>query len=119
MYSIATDPGNNRILVTFTKDFDYEADDLIAELKGAIAAVKRTDGTFDILSDFTDVSVMPQDHADISEGFLQWLSDNGLRKSANVMKSLIQRMQVNRVSGNNEKIGVFEFRSEAEKWLAQ
>lgn len=119
MYSIEKDHINGRVNATFSGNFEHDAADLVADIKDAIPDVRRSDGTFDLLSDFTDASVMPQDHAQTSEDFLLWLDKNGLRKSAIVMTSITQRMQVQRVSDRNEKLGYFGSRAEAQKWLTE
>ena len=119
MFSIEEDHINGRINATFSGIFEYDAADLVAGIKGAIPNVRRSDGTFDLLSDFTEASVMPQDHAQASEDFLGWLDKNGLRKSAVVMTSVTQRMQVQRVSDRSDKLGYFGNRAEAEKWLTE
>lgn len=117
MYSIVPNLAKHRVRVVFANDFEHEQDAFNAELKSAIDQVRADDGHFDLLSDFTDAPVMSQERAKQGEEMVAWCLANGLRRSANVMGTVLQRLQIKRVSANDEKFAYFETCSEAENWL--
>lgn len=119
MYKIEKNFSKHRIITTFTGDYQYDSVVLIAELKNAALAVKSPQGYFDSLGNFTNAPAMPQDHARQSQELLAWMTANGLRKAANVMGTIVQRMQIKRLSDNGEKFQNFASLIEAEEWLDQ
>ncbi|MEP3052223.1 MAG: hypothetical protein ABJP48_05700 [Erythrobacter sp.] len=118
MYKLTTDLAKNRILVTFVGAFDYDARDLAKEIQDASQRIRLNCGHFDMLSDWTQASTMPQEHAKAGEDVVAWCVANGLRKSANVMDAILLQMQVKRVSNEDDKIGFFATQTEAEAWLS-
>ncbi len=72
-----------------------------------------------MISDFSRSMVMPQDIAHESKNLAIWLIENGLRKSANILQSATQRMQIARVTQRDEKFAYFTSREEAAAWLAE
>ncbi|MEM8724716.1 MAG: hypothetical protein AAGE86_04250 [Pseudomonadota bacterium] len=117
MYRIQGIAPKHRVLVSFHGDFDFDQSDLDNELKSIAMDVRSAEGHFDLLADFTQAPVMPQDRAQQSEVLIAWCVANGLRKSANVMDTTIQAIQVKRVSAHDEKFRTFTSRREAELWL--
>ncbi len=118
MFTVTPLPAKRRVHVEFFGNYDHDPDAFHAALKHAVAEVQAKDRAFDILCDFTRASVMPQDHAASGEAAIAWCSANGLRKSANVIASVTQRMQVRRVAAGNPSMGFFADTAEAEEWLA-
>lgn len=118
MFRVVKLPHKNRVLIAFEGNIGEE-DNLpfFRELKVAALEVRSADGEFDLLTDWTAASAMPQENARTGEDAVAWCIANGMRKSANVMNTIIQKMQVKRVSGQDERLGYFETREEAEHWL--
>lgn len=118
VYTIRPIPSKNRVEVVFNDFRDHDAERFAAELQSAVQSAKNEDGRFDIVLDMSNSVVMPQDIAAKSEANAKWLNDNGLRKSANIIQSITQRMQVKRVTSQDSRYGFFETGAEAEEWLA-
>lgn len=118
MYTIRPILSKNRVEVVFDDFRDHDAERFAADLQSAVQSAKDENGRFDILLDMSNSVVMPQDIAAKSEADAKWLNDNGLRKSANIIQSITQRMQVKRVTSQDSRYGFFETRAEAEEWLA-
>ena len=117
MYEIERQPSKHRVLIKFDSYADHDRIKFIVDLQEAALSVRSADRHFDMLADFTESIVMPQPIAKDSITLSDWLVQNGLRKSANVMTSITQQMQVQRVTERNEKFGYFETRTAAERWL--
>lgn len=117
MYEIEKDPVKRRVILRLDKYEDHDSPRFIHDLQHAALSVKGADPTFDILADFSDSMVMPQHIAQESADIAAWLMANGLRKSANVSRSVTQKMQVRRVTHQDKRFGLFETRADAEAWL--
>ncbi|MEP3052224.1 MAG: hypothetical protein ABJP48_05705 [Erythrobacter sp.] len=117
MYEIHKEPGKNRVAVIFTKNFEHDQEEFSAELKAAAQGVIGPGSHFDLIVDFTAAGPMPQDHAQAGERAVAWCIASGLRKSANIMHTNLQRMQVKRVAARDDRFGYFNSRAEAESWL--
>ena len=117
MYSITTNLAKNRVIVVFVNDFEHGQAFFNTELKEAVKRVRAEDRHFDLLADFSTAPVMSQQIAGQGEEMINWCVANGLRKSANVMNTILQRMQVKRVSANDDKFQYFSSLAEAEAWL--
>ncbi|MEP3050607.1 MAG: hypothetical protein ABJP48_12655 [Erythrobacter sp.] len=76
-------------------------------------------GSFDLLVDWTNMPVMTQPAAQQAQRVISWCNDKGLRKAANVVATVTQRMQVKRVSAQNDRFQYFETRADAQAWLRQ
>lgn len=118
MYSVRTLPTKNRVEVVFNGAHGYDYVQFSEELKDAAMAVRSTEGHFDLLVDFTTADVLPQENAAQSQRNIAWCISQGMRKSANIVPSVTQRMQVKRVSANDLRLSYFGTRKEAECWLA-
>ena len=118
MYSIMPIRAKNRVVVVFVNDFEHGQAIFNTELKNAVKEVRAEDRHFDLLVDFSTAPVMSQDRAGQGGEMINWCLANGLRKSANVMDTVLQRMQVKRVSANDDKFQYFTSYAEAEAWLA-
>ncbi|MEP3052222.1 MAG: hypothetical protein ABJP48_05695 [Erythrobacter sp.] len=117
MYKIHPQIQKNRVLIVFDGEFDYDQTEFAEEIKKAVLTVRSTEREFDLLADYSKVTVMDQSRASRSEEIVAWCVDNGLRKSANVMNSALQRIQIKRLASQNDKWKFFETLSEAEMWL--
>ena len=117
MYHISAKEIHNRVEVDLGPDYDFEQDDFERELKAAIEQVRADDGGFDLLADFTGVPVMDQSRADDSQKVVAWCAANGLRRSANVVGSMIHQLQVRRLAESDERFAYFETVAEAANWL--
>lgn len=117
MFKIETDLSKNRLIVIMSGQHDGDLDQFVAEVRNGVRAIMTTSDHFDILSDQSEAHVMEQARASVAEDLIKWCKDNGMRKSANVVGSLIQKMQIKRISNDDGAIGYFENRAEAEAWL--
>lgn len=117
MYSIQSQPEKHLVVVEIAGDYDYSQDQFEAELLEAAKAAKSSDGQFDLLCDVSRASVLPKERAARSQVVIDYYVENGLRKSANIMTSALQQLQMKRVSSQNQMFGYFTSRAEAEAWL--
>ncbi|MEL7190254.1 MAG: hypothetical protein AAGK17_11930 [Pseudomonadota bacterium] len=117
MYTICAKPENHRVEVTFEGPHDYDHVAFSAELREAVLSIRSSDGHFDLLVDFSKGQVLPQEIAHRSEQNIAWCLSQGMRKSANVMPTTTHRMQVKRLSNQDERLGYFPSRPLAESWL--
>jgi len=117
MYSITKSLARNRVEITFDGNHDYSSEEFNAELRSAALAVRSAEGVFDLLVDFSKGEVMPQDATIRSQNNIDWCSENGMRKSANIVPTAIQKLQLNRVARGNDRLEFFGTRDEAEAWL--
>jgi hypothetical protein len=105
-----------RVDVTFVGRHTDIPDDWDQQMAEACLQAKGAAGHFDLLTDFSQSSIMPQEVAVNSERTAKWLIENGMRKGASVVDGALQKMQVNRVTANSQ-FQAFEHREEAETWL--
>ena len=117
MYSIQSQPEKHRVFVEIVGNYDYSQEQFEEELLQATRAAKSSDGRFDLLCDVSRASVLPKDRAARSQVVIDYYVENGLRKSANIMTSALQQLQMKRVSSQNEMFGYFTSHAEAEAWL--
>jgi len=117
MYRIVASPHRNRVTIDFGTEYDFDEDEFERELVDAIESVRDKGGAFDLLADFSQAPVMDQQRASESERVVAWCAANGLRKSANVVGSLIHQMQVKRLSKKDDRFGYFEGINDALRWL--
>lgn len=117
MYTIQTIPAKSRVEIIFRGKHDYDFMQFSEELKAAAILVRSSDRHFDLLVDFTEGQVLPRENAEQSAHNISWCIDHGMRRSANVVSMITQKMQVQRVSERNEILHYFETRTEAERWL--
>jgi hypothetical protein len=118
MYQIAVSRANQRVDLDFIGNYtDIDRAELARDLHTAVLQAKARGDHFDLLVDFTQVSVMPQDRTAAARDEIEWCVANGLRRSANVMSSTISKMQVERLSAD-ERFQVFANRAGALAWLS-
>lgn len=119
MFKIEANSAMKRVEVTNVGVQDGDMDDFMTQFKNAARAIKMQHGHFDILADQAEAHPMQQDRANVAEELMEWCQANGLRKSANIVGTVVYKMQIKRVSHNHEAIGIFETREAAEAWLAE
>ncbi|MEP2735125.1 MAG: hypothetical protein ABJP34_02415 [Erythrobacter sp.] len=117
MHTIEELHAKHRIVLTMQSYKDHNPEQFIAETQAAAIKVKGGNHYFDLLADFSLIMVMPQDIAKQSEGLAEWLVANGLRRSANIVPTTTQKMQIQRVTNRDAKFGFFHDLSAAETWL--
>ncbi|RVT43488.1 hypothetical protein [Sphingobium algorifonticola] len=86
------------------------------QLRAAASLAKGHGSWFDILADFSDFGVMPQDTTDDGHARIAWCMANGLRRSANVTGSTIMKMQIERLAPD-PRFQYFRTREQAAAWL--
>lgn len=118
MYQIIADRANKRVEVNFIDSFsDIDQEKLSIDLRAAALKAKGAGDHFDMIVDFTSVSIMPQHVTMNARGEIEWCIANGLRRSANVLHSTIAKMQIQRLSAD-DRFQTFVSRSDALAWLA-
>ena len=117
MYKIEPNLAKHRIEVSSVGVHDHDMDEFVKQVKDAAMTVKSRAGHFDILTDLSDAITLQQDRTQATTDLLEWCYNNGLRKSANVVGTLVQKMQINRLSGQSDKVASFTSRADAERWL--
>lgn len=117
MHIIKCLPSKHRVIMTFVHYDDHDPDRFLKETHEAVLSVKGASQSFDLLADFSAIMVMPQDIAQESEALASWLVSNGLRRSANIIGTITQRMQIQRVTDRDSKFGYFQTLEEGEAWL--
>ncbi len=117
MYKITADPASRRLDVDFVGSYtDIDQAAFAADLRAAVLKLRGGSGHFDLLCDFSQISVMPQDRTADAREQIEWCVANGLRRSANVVSSMISRMQLQRLSADDH-FQNFASRAEALAWL--
>lgn len=119
MYTIRSVPSKHRFELVFDNYQDHDHERFVEDIEKSVLKVRDRQGRFDMLADFTSSIVMPQDIAEGSRDLVVWLIANGLRKSANVLQSATQQMQIQRVTEQDSKFAYFDTFEEAEEWLAK
>ena len=119
MYTIEVLRARSRVILSFCGEMKQDPAAFFAELTAAANTAKLRDGEWEMLVDFSQTPVMPQDRAQNTARIFDWCLANGIRKTACVMTMLTQRMQIQRVTKRHEKIECFEDSQSAEEWLAQ
>lgn len=117
MYEIEMNHAKRRIVLLLDHYQDHDRPQFQTDMKAAALSVRGRADHFDILADFSNSMVMPRAIADDSEDIAVWLVANGLRRSANISKSITQRMQIRRVTEHDQRFAMFATRDEGERWL--
>lgn len=117
MYSIITEPERNRLTIAFAGRMEQDPAAFFEELTSAVQRVRERQSAWDLVADFSDTPVMPQDRAQNTIRIFAWFMDNGLRKGSCVLQSVTQKMQIARVTERNDAVKFFETREAAERWL--
>ncbi len=121
MYSITLDRRLSRLTLVFSGHMDQDPAAFLAEFTDAAQTIRNAPGVlggmWDLLADYADTPVMPQDRAQNTARIFEWCLANNLRRAAGVMNSATQRMQMHRLTKRNDRIGFFETRSAAQDWL--
>jgi hypothetical protein len=118
MEQIETNVLKSRVEITFVGSYSGEMASFSNQLKASARAAKASSGYFDILTDFTQAHVMPKDLLEGTVEVTAWCADNGLRKSANVVNSMLQKLQLDRLTPD-ERFQIFVSRDDAEAWLSE
>ncbi len=118
-YTINIDYAKHRVEVTM---YAYQNDTkkFFAEFQHAAIQAKGGGKSFDCAVDFTQMSgvspVMPQNISHESNVISEWSIAHGMRRSANILNSVLFKMQLHRnVTGDH--FATFSNRADAEAWL--
>jgi hypothetical protein len=118
MYEIKVDERAHRVDIVFggvMNDKGLEGFD--EALTTSVLRARGTGSWFDILTDFSSSTLMPQEIAKDSARRAAWCVAQGLRKSAHISAGMLMKLQLDRVVDNNAKIQTFLTREEALAWL--
>lgn len=116
MDEVKADSSKHRVEVIFAGAYSGEIAEFTDKLKDGARVAKAGGRHFDMLTDFTQSPVMPQTLLGGAADAISWCAENGLRKAANVVSSMLMKMQLDRLT-QDEKFKTFLDREEAEKWL--
>ena len=119
MFQVVPEPALFRVELHLDGRFDHDPRALLPAMKRAVPLVRRPDGSFDFLADFSVVRSMPLAQSRSGEKVMEWCREHGLRKCASVVASATQRMVVARKTANDPRFEFFITREEAEDWLAE
>jgi len=119
MYRIEKVSSQSLVIITFEGSYDFDQSQFEADVKDAVNFIKADQSSFDILADWSQITVMDQERASEGQALGAWFVAAGLRKAANVLTSITQRMQLKRVTAGDERFGYFGTRDEALGWLAK
>lgn len=119
MYHIEKVSNRALVIITFEGAYDFDQSAFEGEIKDAVTFVRSAEKSFDILADWSKISVMDQGRAGESHALAAWFIAAGLRRSANVLTSITQRMQLKRVTEGDERFGYFATKEEALAWLSE
>ena len=118
MYSVVPKSSHNRLELKFDGHMEQDPAVFFGEFTSAAASVRDESGEWDLLVDFSNTPVMPQERAENTAKIFQWCLSNNVRRIAFVLTSITQKMQIKRVSQSSDKIEYFEEVGAAERWLA-
>jgi hypothetical protein len=82
MYSIEPDKRRNRLKLSFSGQMQQDPPTFFNELKDGVQSIVSRTGDWDLVVDFTDTPVMPQDRAQNTARIFEWCETNGVRKIA-------------------------------------
>jgi hypothetical protein len=116
MEYVISDAQKRRVEVTFVGHYSGDMNKFSNDIKANARAAKAGGRYFDILSDYRQTHVLPQQLLAESTELIQWCVDNGVRKSASVVSSILLKMQLERMTPD-EGFKVFLSRDEAIAWL--
>lgn len=117
IYRIDRQSAKNRVIISFDGPRDYVVEEFWNEFQEAVQFVKSARSDFDVLVDHSKSTLMSPERTAYTEDMARWCSENGLRKSANIVPSPVMRMQLERVTARDKPFGFFATREEAENWL--
>ena len=117
MYTLRLTPAHNRVELSFSGHMMQDAEGLFTELTEAALRVRGNSGDWDVLADYSDTPVLPQDRAQNTARILGWCLAHGIRRIAVVSRSVTQTMQLQRLARQNPVVQIFEQRSHAIDWL--
>jgi hypothetical protein len=116
MENITADASKHRVNIEFVGTYSGDIARFSEEIKSKARIAKGGGQHFDMISDFTQSHVIPQNLAGASAEVAEWCGDNGLRKSANVVNSMLLKLQLDRLTPDG-RFKTFLSREEAEAWL--
>jgi hypothetical protein len=116
MEEIKVNSAKKRVEINFIGSYSGEMERFGDELKSSVRLAKAGGTNFDLLSDFTQSHVVPQQLLGGAAEFVGWCADNGLRKSAIIIGSMLLKLQMDRLTPD-ERFKTFVSREEAEAWL--
>lgn len=119
MYKVTANPHKNRVIVEFSDNFDYDTGEFRLALQNAVYDARSKEGRFDILVDWSQTITIPQSRTDSTFETFHWCVAHGMDRSASVVKTIVQRMQLKRVTKAVSDDDIFETRAQAETWLDQ
>ena len=86
------------------------------DIRARVRELRASGPHFCLLADIRNIAVIGQNDTALVSEQMQWLVDNGLRKSATLVASTLQQMQVNRMAAN-PVFRCFTSEQEALDWL--
>ncbi len=119
MYSLNAYRNLGRVVLGFDGEMTQNPAHFFSEFSAAANDARLGRDDWDLLIDFSQTPVMPQDRAQNTARIFAWCLDNAIRKIAVVTANTTQRMQMRRVTERSEKLAFFDSSHEAETWLSE
>ena len=94
-----------------------EIRDFRRDMTALVNRVRRRQGHFLLLVDLRESMVLSLDVMVEVGQQMQWNIDNGMNRSATLVSSVLQRMQIDRTSERDSRFRCFLDEAEAEVWL--
>jgi hypothetical protein len=117
MFTIETNRIGRLVRFAATGFFDdAEAGRFRADLTSAIAKLTLTHGGFKILADLREIEVLPQSAVKTIQEQMQWTANNGVERSAALVSSVLQQMQIKRILPD-DRFQCFTSEAAALHWL--
>lgn len=95
---------------------ESELERTFVEIRTAALKLKAQHSFFNLLVDLREAAVLPAERLAMVQKEVGWQKENGLRKTAILVSSILVKLQVLRVAPDQE-VGWFAAEEEALRWL--
>lgn len=119
MYEVRADASRHCVILILKHDYNHDREAVHRDFAAAADRVRSEGGYFDVLVDLVDIHVIGQERVDSGEVLMRWCLANGMRRGAIAVGTMLQELQLKRVSERNDKFRYFRSLEEAERWLSE
>ncbi|QKG70750.1 hypothetical protein [Erythrobacter mangrovi] len=119
MYEVRADVSRHCVILILKHDYNHDRDAVHQDFVAAAERVRSEDGHFDVLVDLVGIHVIAQERVDSGEVLMRWCVTNGMRRGAIAVGTMLQELQLKRLSERSEKFRYFRSVDEAERWLGE
>lgn len=118
MHSITADTRTRLIrAVVGGNPTNEDLERFVADLRVHVDKLRASGREFDMLVDMREAPLLPQSLTAIAQEPMKWLVDNGLRRNAYLVASVLLKMQFDRLA-ISPAFACFKTEEEALAWLA-